>query len=217
MTAALETLLARGLAAQGLECDQSIQKKLIAFVALLQKWNKVYNLTAITDPQQSVIRHILDSLSIARFIQGPSILDVGAGAGLPGLPLALLFPQFRFVECDCVTKKTRFIQQASIELGLHNVMVETSRVEQLWQGPAMVSHPITQFDTIISRAFSSIADMISKAGPLCREGGQLLAMKGIYPAQELEQVPAPFKIQSVEKLVVYGLDEQRTLIVITKH
>ena len=214
MTTSLDTLLARGLAAQGLECDQSIQRKLIAFVDLLKKWNKVYNLTAITDPQQSLIRHILDSLSVVRFIQGPAVLDVGAGAGLPGLPLALCLPSLQFVECESSSKKTRFIQQAIIDLGLTNVGVEACRVEELWQHHLPES--VTQYDSIISRAFSSIADMISKAGPLCREGGKILAMKGQVPEQELTQIPVAFRVQAVEKLEVYGLNEQRTLVILSK-
>ena len=189
---------------------------MITFVFLLQKWNAVYNLTAITDPQQSVVRHILDSLSILKFVQGPQVLDVGAGAGLPGLPLALMLPDVSFVECDCVNKKTRFMQQAVIELGLKNVQVQAGRVEQLWLQPTAHKQPVPQFDTIISRAFSTIADMIGKAGPLCRQGGRLLAMKGVYPEQELASISSPFQIQAVEKLEVYGLDEQRTVVVLHK-
>lgn len=212
----LESLLATGLAAQGIECEHAIQQKLLAFVYLLQKWNKVYNLTAITDPHQSVIRHILDSLSIVKFVRGPRVLDVGAGAGLPGVPLALINPSYSYVECECVTKKTRFIHQAIIELGLQNVTVTPNRVELLWQEPQSRSRSAPQFDTIISRAFSSIADMIDKAGPLCRSGGSLLAMKGAYPEHELADITAPFSVHAVEKLEVYGLDEQRTLIELKK-
>jgi 16S rRNA (guanine527-N7)-methyltransferase len=208
---ALTQALADGLAAQGIECDQSTQQQLITFVHLLQKWNKVYNLTAIRDPQQSLIRHIFDSLSVLSYLKGPSILDVGAGAGLPGLPLALLSTDYTFVECDSVAKKTRFIQQVITELGLTNVSVVAQRVQTLWQG-----EQFRQFDTVISRAFSSIVDMIEKSGPLCRTGGRLLAMKGTYPEQELIHIPPPFSIASIDKLNVYGLDEERYLVVLQK-
>jgi 16S rRNA (guanine527-N7)-methyltransferase len=200
----LEDLLARGLAAQGLECDQAAQQRLITFVHLLQKWNKVYNLTAIRDPQQMLIRHILDSLSILPYLQGPRIIDVGAGAGLPGIPLALLSPHYTFVELDSVAKKTRFMQQAVIELGLANVSVQTARAEELPEN--------AHYDTVMTRAFASLADMIAKAGRLCAPGGRLLAMKGNYPEQELADIPPTFSVQGVHKLSVFGLDEQRYLV-----
>lgn len=204
MAQSLEALLDHGLAAQGVECDQSTQQQLITFAHLLHKWNKVYNLTAIRDPQQIVIRHILDSLSILPYLKGPRIIDVGAGAGLPGIPLALLSPQYTFVELDSVAKKTRFMQQAVIELGLANVTVETGRVEEL---PAGVT-----YDTVMTRAFASLADMIAKAGRLCAADGRLLAMKGSYPEQELADVPPPYRVQAVNKLSVFGLDEDRYLV-----
>lgn len=204
MTLPLEELLARGLAAQGVECDQATQQRLIAFAQLLHKWNKVYNLTAIRDLQQIVIRHILDSIAVLPFLKGPQILDVGAGAGLPGIPLALLSSQYHFTELDSVAKKTRFIQQAISELGLNNVSVLTGRVEQL---PMDV-----KYDTVLTRAFASLADMMAKTGRLCAADGRLLAMKGAYPEQELNEIPPTYQVTSVDKLSVYGLDEQRYLV-----
>jgi 16S rRNA (guanine527-N7)-methyltransferase len=208
-----EALLADGLAAQGVECDQSTRQKLIDFARLLQKWNKVYNLTAIRDPRQIIIRHILDSLSVLPYLQGPRILDVGAGAGLPGIPLALVRPDLSFTECDSVSKKTRFMQQAVTELGLKNVGVIHSRVEDLHDSPL--------FDTVISRAFAPLADIIRLAGPLCApsaaksEGGSsgaILAMKGVFPEHELADIPEGYVVQGVHELSVFSLDEQRTLV-----
>ena len=224
MNELIESLLADGLAAQGIECDQAVQQKLIAFVHLMQKWNTVYNLTAIRDPRQGVIRHILDSLSVVNYIQGTQIIDVGAGAGLPGIPLALLLPDFQFTECDSVAKKTRFIQQAITELALHNVEVITARVENLWSESDIEKNnhlvkngrEIVQYDTVISRAFASLTDMIAKAGAVCKPGGLMLAMKGVCPDSELAEVSEPYQVQAVEKLTVYGLDEQRTLVILKK-
>jgi len=204
VSTSLEALLARGLAYQGVECDQATQQRLIAFAHLLQKWNKVYNLTAIRDPQQIVIRHILDSVSILPHLKGPQVIDVGAGAGLPGIPLALLSPQYHFTELDSVAKKTRFMQQAVIELGLDNVTVLTQRVEQIADDQ--------RYNTVLTRAFASLADMIALAGRLCAPGGRLLAMKGHYPDQELTDIPPSFRVEAVDKLSVYDLDEQRYLV-----
>ena len=204
VTLSLEELLARGLAAQGVECDLATQQRLIAFAHLLHKWSKVYNLTAIRDPQQIVIRHILDSISILPYLKGPQIIDVGAGAGLPGIPLALLSPQYHFTELDSVAKKTRFMQQAIAELEMDNVSVATRRVEQL---PSDVT-----YNTVLTRAFASLADIIAKAGQLCAPEGVLLAMKGNYPEQELADIPPSFRVEAIHKLSVFGLDEQRYLV-----
>jgi len=183
--------------------------KLLTYVELLAKWNSVYNLTAVRDPQEMITRHILDSLSVAPYIKGPLVLDIGTGAGLPGIPLAVAFPDIQFTLLDSVAKKTRFVLQAVGELGLSNVMVKTGRVEK-YQPPQL-------FDTVISRAFSSISDFLNMAGSLCRPGGALLAMKGRYPEEELADLPPDFQVDDILRLRVPGLDEERHAARLSRH
>ena len=179
--------------------------KLIDYVHLLIKWNQVYNLTAIRDPLDMITRHILDSLAVVPLIKGPRVLDVGTGAGLPGIPLAIALPQFKFVLLDSVAKKTRFLVQAIGELKLNNVTVETQRVEK-YQTQEL-------FDTVISRAFSSLAEYIAVAGHLSRRNdGVLLAMKGRYPQNELAVLPPGYQLKGVERLIVPDLNEERHVV-----
>jgi len=202
---ALETTLADGLAALGIAADAGQQRGLLAYVALLAKWNRVYNLTAVREPRQMVVRHILDSLAVLPYLHGRRVLDVGTGGGLPGIPLALLSPEREFVLLDSNGKKTRFVQQAVLELGLDNVGVVHARVEA-WR-------PAQAFDTVISRAFASIGDMLNKAGTYCVEDGRLLAMKGALPEYELASLPAGFEVVAIHRLRVPGMeDEQRHLV-----
>jgi len=183
-------------------------KQLQAFVDMLMRWNKVYNLTAITDADDILRLHIFDSLAVAPFIKGDHFLDVGSGGGLPGIPLAILNPERQFTLLDKVGKKARFMRQAAIELKLPNVSVEQTRVES-WSS-AMV------FDAIISRAFSSVADFVSLTGKHLHKQGSLYAMKGRYPIDELAQLPQQYRIVAEHKLQVPQLDAERYLIEI-KH
>lgn len=196
--------LAQGIAALKLPFTPTQCASLLAYLQLLSKWNQVYNLTAIRDPREMITRHLLDSLVVMPYIKGPRVLDVGTGAGLPGIPLAIALPELHFVLLDSVAKKTRFVVQAVNELGLKNVTVKTQRVENYL--------PAELFDTAISRAFSSIAEFISSAGALCRPGSVLLAMKGRYPEDELTGLPTGFLLREVARLAVPGLDEERHVV-----
>ncbi|MCF6210661.1 MAG: 16S rRNA (guanine(527)-N(7))-methyltransferase RsmG [Gammaproteobacteria bacterium] len=203
----LETTLAQGLQALGIECPLEVRRRLLDYVRLLAKWNRVYNLTAVREPLEMVQRHLLDSLTVLpclRELRSKRVLDVGTGGGLPGIPLALLSPQTDFVLLDSNSKKTRFVQQAVVELGLQNVEVVHARVEEF--------HPEQPFDAVISRAFSSLREMVEKAGAYGGSEGILLAMKGVYPQQELAELPAGFVLHKSQRLRVPGLDEERHLI-----
>ena len=197
--------LAHGIAALQLALSPAQCTKLLGYVQLLVKWNQVYNLTAIRNPRDMITRHILDSLAVIPFIKGPRVLDVGTGAGLPGIPLAIALPELEFVLLDSVAKKTRFVVQAGSELGLSNVVVKTQRVEK--------NHSLGLFDTVISRAFSSIAEFVTMAGPLCRRnGGVMLAMKGRYPQEELSALPPGYILKDVARLAVPELNEERHVV-----
>lgn len=204
----VERYLRDGLRAMHLELPEPTCVQLLDYVALLAKWNRAYNLTAVRDPRQMVTRHILDSLAVLPHLHGQSILDVGTGAGLPGIPLALASPERRFVLLDSNGKKTRFVTQAVAELRLKNVQVVRERVESY--------RPAQTFDTIIARAFSSVGALSEAAGPLCAPGGRLLAMKGIYPVAELEQLPAGYVVREAVRLEVPGLDAERHLVIMER-
>lgn len=175
------------------------------FLALLDKWNQVYNLTAIRDPSESVSHHILDSLAVADFLPEGRLADVGSGAGFPGIPLALACPQRQVVLIDSSHKKAAFMQQAVVELGLRNVMVVHSRVEAY--------RPQLLFRVVISRAFADLSRFISAARHLCTPGGRLIAMKGSRPDEEIASVPQA-AIERIVRLSVPGLGAQRHLVVI---
>lgn len=197
--------LERGTAALRLNLNAEQHAKLLAYVQLLVKWNQVYNLTAVRNPSDMITRHLLDSLAVAPFIKGPRVLDVGTGAGLPGIPLAIALPEFDFVLLDSVAKKTRFVVQATSELSLSNVVVNTQRVEKY--------QSLGLFDTVVSRAFSSISEFVAVAGPLCRRsGGVLLAMKGRHPRDELIALPAGYRLKSVTRITVPDLQEERHVV-----
>lgn len=193
-----------GLKKQGIDCSVEIRRKLVTFIELLVKWNRVYNLTAIRDVKKMVSHHVLDSLAVVPFLHGVEVLDVGSGAGLPGVPLALISPERQFVLLDSNAKKTRFMQQAKTELGLDNVTVATARVEDF--------HPGKKFDTILSRAFASISQMLLLAGHLCQPKGVIVALKGAYPVDELNDLPQGYIIKAVEHITVANMDEQRHVV-----
>lgn len=202
----LSEILSKGLRQLEMtqQFDEKQQLKLIKYVELLDKWNKTYNLTAVRDPRQMVTRHILDSLSIYPYLRGKSVLDVGTGAGLPGIPLAIAFPERQFTLLDSNNKKTRFVTQAVSELELSNVDVVQSRVEE-FQSPEL-------FDTVTTRAYSAIGNMVEQTSHLLADNGVFLAMKGINPLVEIEDLSDKFKVNNCFEIQVPGLDEERHLL-----
>ena len=181
--------------------------QLMDYLALLSKWNAVYNLTAVRDPAQMVTHHLLDSLAVVpAFASAKNVLDVGAGGGLPGMVLAIARPDMRVSMIDTVHKKTAFLTQAKAELGLTNVTVHTMRVEQL-QVPQ-------KFDVITSRAFAELNDFVTWSAHLLEEGGRFIALKGVMPNEEIARLPAGWNVMKVEPLVVPGLNAERHLVFI---
>jgi len=202
-----EQRLHQGLTEIGLRLPAAVESQLWKYLQLLARWNQAYNLTAVRDPDEMVTRHLLDSLVIAPWLQGPRVLDIGTGPGLPGIPLAVTHPELSFTLLDANAKKTRFVTQAIGELGLKNAEVVQTRVENY--------RPEQKFDTLVSRAFASIADMLAGARHLSAEHGRFLAMKGTYPEEELAAVPAEFVTQVVP-LHVPGLKAKRHLVILTQ-
>lgn len=203
---AAEQLLVSGL--RELHCDAGLRDPLFAFLRLLEKWNRAYNLTAVREPEAMVTHHVLDSLAVAPYLHGRRIADVGTGAGLPGIPLAIARPELGFVLLDSNSKKTRFVTQAINELQLANVVVERARAEDF--------RPSRPFDTIVSRAFTSLAEMLRMTQHLCAPDGVFLAMKGAYPADELRAMPGGFEVRRVERVTVPGLHAERHVIEVIK-
>lgn len=203
-----EQKLAEGLQALGLAPEPGKVARLLEFLALLAKWNRTYNLTAIDDPLEMVSRHLLDSLSIAPYLTGQRILDVGSGGGLPGIPLAIWFPGREFHLLDSNGKKVRFLFQARLALELANVTVHQARAESLRDARG--------FDCITSRAFAGLADMVRVSGHLLAPGGCLLAMKAGLGEDELAGVTTPYTIASRIRLEVPGIPAERQLLKITR-
>lgn len=182
--------------------------QIITYVDLLQQWNRVFNLTAIRNFADIIVLHILDSLSINEYLQGMHILDVGTGAGLPGIPLAIANPDKQFTLLDSNSKKTRFLTQAVHELKLNNVEIIHSRCENF--------HPEKCFDTIVSRAFASINVMLENTQHLICKKGIFLAMKGVLPTQEIAEINQNYNVLATHKLIINGLDAERCVVCITK-
>jgi 16S rRNA (guanine527-N7)-methyltransferase len=198
-------LLDEGLYELELEERLGGDELLMEYVTELMNWNRVYNLTSVRKPTDIVTRHILDSLTILPHLHGERILDIGTGAGLPGIPLAIACPERDFVLLDSSSKKLRFVQQTLGILNLDNVTLEDSRIEEY--------QPETRFDIVICRAFSDLPDFYRYAARLCNEGGKMLAMKGVYPMTEVECLEDKSVIDEVVALKVPGLDAERHLVI----
>lgn len=177
---------------------------LVAYVELLDRWNKAFNLTAVRDPAEMVPRHILDSAVLAPMMRSGRLIDVGTGAGLPGIVLAVLRPELPVTLLDSNGKKTRFCRQAVAELGLENVAVFQARVEDY--------RPVERFVTVVSRAYASLADFVTSTRHLLVEGGKFLAMKGAYPHDELSALPAGVRVTGIHPLQVPGLHAERHVV-----
>ncbi len=207
----LATQLADGIAALGIVIPHETSVRLLQYLALVKKWNQVYNLTAVSQPEAMLSQHLFDSLVVLPHMVGPRVADVGSGAGLPGIPLALVRPDWHVVLFESNHKKAVFLQQVRIELRLKNIEVVAERVENF--------RPTEKFDTVISRAFSSLVVFVKLAGHLCREGdgrGKIVAMKGACPREDLAQFPAQFAIDKVFPVVVPGLEAKRHLVIISR-
>lgn len=197
-------LLSKALSDNGIALSSSQVQQLDSYLELLSKWNRAYNLTAITHPREMVYLHIIDSLLIEPHIVGTACLDVGTGGGLPGIPLAIARPDLSWVLLDKNSKKTRFLTQAIADLGLKQTTATHSRIEDL---------PIQQgFDTITSRAFASLRLFAETTLPVLKSEGRLLAMKGKYPADELAELPSSVSVESVMPLTMKGMDIERHIV-----
>lgn len=199
--------LTQGLAALDVALAPGQVDELMAYLALLAKWNKVYNLTAVREASKMVSHHVLDSLAVLSYLGRGSLLDVGSGGGLPGIPLAIARPEMPVTLLDSNQKKTAFLRQAAIELQLANVEVACERVE----GYA----PAKLFDTIISRAFADLGEFVTAARHLLAPGGVLAAMKGVHPHEEIAHFPPGFSLLEVHKLAVPGVGAERHLLLLT--
>ena len=198
--------LTQGSVKLGLQIPADVRGKMLDYLALIAKWNRVHNLTAVRDSARMVSAHLLDCLAIVPHLQAGSVLDVGSGAGFPGIPLALMWPQSPVIVLDSNHKKAAFLRQAVIELKLNNVEVICERVES-WQTPRT-------FDLVISRAFSDLPEFVRLAGRLCSANGRVATMKGIYPDEELAQLPDGFVLHSATPLKVPGLSAERHLVLL---
>ncbi len=206
----LAETLAQGLLTLGLPLSGEQQEKLLAYVGLLEKWNKTYSLTAIREPERMVPHHLLDSLAPLNKLPAHALrmLDVGSGFGTPGIPLAIARPDWQLTLLDSNHKKTTFLRQAILELKLDNVTVVTDRVEAY--------QPETGFQVITSRAFSDLAEFIRLTSHLLAEGGEWAALKGVYPYEEIALLPAVVHVVGVDSLAVPGLDAERHLVHVAK-
>ncbi len=200
--------LTKGSSALGQDYSELQIERLIGYLSLLHRWNRAYNLTAIKDPEAMVIRHLLDSLAVSPYLQGQRFIDVGTGAGLPGLPLALVNEQRDFDLLDSNGKKIRFLFQVRTQLGIKNIKEIHQRVEQLSGGRL--------YDGILSRAYTSLSDMIKTTQHLLAPGGRFYALKGKVHDQEIAAVPRDYCVETMIRLTIPGLNEERHLIVIDK-
>ncbi|QIQ20484.1 16S rRNA (guanine(527)-N(7))-methyltransferase RsmG [Zophobihabitans entericus] len=184
--------------------DQQIDQ-LVGYVKLLDKWNKAYNLTSVRDPQEMLVKHIIDSLVVAPYLVGNQFIDVGTGPGLPGIPLAIVKPESHFTLVDSLGKRIRFLKQVQFDLGIKNVTPVQSRIEEFTE---------EKFDGVISRAFASLQDMIQWCHHLPNSQGAFYALKGTYPEDEIAKLPVNYKIEKSIKLDIPELVGERHLIII---
>ncbi len=206
---ALALILANGIKELQLDLNQQQHEQLLDYLALLFKWNAVYNLTSVRDPMRMMTHHVLDSLAaVPAFDSARNVLDVGAGGGLPGMILAIAKPSMKVAMIDTVHKKTAFLTQVKAELGLANVTVYTMRVEDL--------EVSDKFDVITSRAFADLSDFVNWSEHVLAENGQFIALKGTAPPEEQERLPQDWKVTELRPLTVPGLDAERHLVFIQK-
>lgn len=197
--------LQEGLQGLGLTLSTAQQLLLLEYVALLKKWNSTYNLTALRNEETMISHHILDSLTLLPYVQNAqTLMDVGSGGGMPGIPTAICRPDLQITLLDSNTKKTSFLQQAVIELGLTNVTVASGRVETMFD---------KKVDVVTSRAFAELADFISLTKHLLNENGYWAAMKGVYPYEELEHLPSDISVEKIEKIHVPMLEAERHMVI----
>lgn len=200
----LEQNILRGLDGLGLSHDAGKITSLLSFLELLNKWNSSFNLSGVSDIESMVSLHLLDSLALSPYLDGNYIIDVGTGAGLPGIPLAIMHPDKHFVLLDSNGKKTRFLFQVKVALELSNISIENCRIEH-YQNKQ-------QIDMVMCRAFSSLAEMLEKTQHLIRPNTKLLAMKGRYPEAELADIPTSFRVSAIVKLDIPDNPSERHLI-----
>ena len=197
--------LQQGLQALGLNLNTAQQLLLLEYVALLKKWNSTYNLTALRDEASMISHHVLDSLTLLPYVaEAKTLMDVGSGGGMPGIPTAICRPDLQITLLDSNTKKTTFLQQAVIELGLSNVTVASGRVEAMHD---------KKVDVVTSRAFAELGDFIALTKHLLNDSGYWAAMKGVYPYEEIAHLPEQIEVAQVDKLAVPGLDAERHMVV----
>ena len=203
------TQLSKLLNQSAISLTDQQKQQLVAYVELLDKWNKAYNLTSVRDPQQMIVRHIMDSIVVAPYLRGKRFIDVGTGPGLPGIPLSIVMPEAEFTLLDSLGKRVRFLKQVQHELKLQNIIPVQSRVEE---------YPATPpFDGVISRAFASFHDMLHLCQHLPAEGeGRFYALKGQFPAEECESLPENIQLEASHRLDVSQLDEERHLLILKK-
>ena len=195
----------QGLLAMGVDLHHQSRGRLAAHLELIEKWNQVHNLTAVRDTAQMVVLHLLDSLTLLPHLgDAKTLIDVGSGPGFPGIPLAIARPELSITLLDSSHKKCAFLEQARVELGLENITVVCARVQQY--------HPEQLFDAVVSRAFAELSDFVVQSQHLAAPGGRLLAMKGVYPFEEIARVPATHRVAQVVELAVPSLEAKRHLV-----
>jgi len=205
----LEKRIGEGATAMGLVLPTETAARCAQYLVLIEKWNRIHNLTAVRETDQMVVLHLLDSLSVLPHVAGArTVLDVGSGPGLPGIPLALAAPDLEVTLLDSSHKKASFLEQARAELALSNASVVCERVE-LWR-------PEKTFDVVVSRAFAELAEFVSQAQHLVAPAGRMLAMKGVYPFEEIARIPATHRVAEVKELRVPALEAKRHLVFVEK-